>query len=186
MSTCKPAVRLFGILHFLLLSLFVLPEVSTAQQASVDGIWSGTFSQSTNTFDLELTIEQDGSNISGVSRAESDPYYAVMDFVGTVTAMQVTISEISILEENVPSNQRWCIKNLDLTLTGSVLEGTWEDPGCNLGTVRLEKVLPTAVSMNQTGVESMTMKVNLIVSTTIVLFTISSVAIARSRPSVGF
>lgn len=111
------------------------------------GKWTGTLTQPNSTYTFSLDVQQDGQGVKGTSRIEnaSNPAYAgfgVMQFSGTISQGKVHFAETAISQEqHVGSNTRWCLKKGDLTLNGDgSLSGSWNDPGCNAGSVSLKKV----------------------------------------------
>jgi hypothetical protein len=136
--------RRLAVIFFSFLFIFslALPEHIIAQTNNIAGLWRGTLTQPGTSFPFQLTIVQEGTTLRGTSRITNDGSFGVMSFTGTINEQTINIEETEIIEEISPPRSRWCIKSLTLTLdsSGSVLEGDWNDPGCNSGTVRLERV----------------------------------------------
>lgn len=122
------------------------------------GKWTGTLTQPNSTYTFSLDVQQDGQGVKGTSRIEnaSNPAYAgfgVMQFSGTISQGKFHFAETAISQEqHVGSNTRWCLKKGDLTLNGDgSLSGSWNDPGCNAGSVSLKKVAATDCSNPNTS-----------------------------------
>lgn len=128
-------------------SLTYLPTLFTAppEALNVAGIWSGVLTQPGTIFTFELALIQANNQIQGTSRIDDfEGYYAIMDLNGLVVGDEIYLDETEIIETNggVPGWQ-WCLKTMTLNYSQTAgvekLTGTWEDPGCNSGTITLEK-----------------------------------------------
>ena len=113
---------------------------STDPFIPIDGYWGGTLSQPGTTFPFELSLSQSSGSISGTSTIQSGSSYATMELIGFIVGDFVLLQETSIIDSNNSTN--WCIKTIELTTSsngGTQLDGEWNDPGCNSGTVTLQK-----------------------------------------------
>jgi len=117
------------------------PQSLPCPYTNVDGRWSGTLSQPGTDFDFELDLSQCGTRVSGTSNTQSGEYYVKMQLQGTVNGMMFSFSEESPpLESNAAQGTYWCIKSVQLDWLPACperLEGTWQQLGCNSGTVSL-------------------------------------------------
>ncbi|HEY0460247.1 MAG TPA: hypothetical protein VGC97_14000 [Pyrinomonadaceae bacterium] len=115
------------------------------------GKWKGTLYQPDGTlrakFGFAMRLYQKGKTVSGFSRItviDSPQYYGVMRLKGTVKKNRLLFREVKITQENIETDQRWCIKSGNLKLTyikGKLtLKGKWKAPSCPAGTIVLRRV----------------------------------------------
>lgn len=125
----------------------------TPEKCNVTGEWTGFLVQPDRIFSFEVSLSQQGSSIVGTSTIRRiDGYYAIMNLQGSVSDDIVHIEETEIIESTSSSGWRWCLKIMDLSLkeeySALVLEGEWHDPGCNAGTLKLQRSINPSISVN--------------------------------------
>lgn len=110
------------------------------------GTWNGTATQGpggyANTYPFTITIStQTGNSVSGTNRiaVSGTAWYAVMSFTGMLSNNVLTLQESQILEQRTPAGAGWCIKRMQLTLSGNTLSGPWTAPGCPSGTISVSR-----------------------------------------------
>lgn len=154
-QTARTLLLIFSIL-FVAISPLTMAAPSTQVylplvmygQASFNGIWIGTLTQPNKTFNFALDISQTGTTVHGTTTIHDQFYFATMTVQGSLNQEGMTLNEIAIVNSNSASSGiRWCIKRIDLTqkLLGDhvLLEGTWQEPGCNAGYVYLQGPITT-------------------------------------------
>lgn len=103
---------------------------------AVAGTWAGNLTQSTTSFSYTISLNQDNSNILGVSTISSGTKSGTLRLKGFVIGDYVILQETEVLQSN---NQSWCLKTVEMKQTGTKLEGNWSAVGCIPGTVSLQK-----------------------------------------------
>lgn len=109
------------------------PEAPTI---AVNGTWSGNLTQSTTTYSYTISLNQENSNILGLSTISNGTKLGTLRLKGFVVGEYVILQETEVLQTN---NQAWCLKTLEMKQSGTRLEGNWSAVGCNSGTVSLQK-----------------------------------------------
>jgi hypothetical protein len=123
------------------------PSAPLSSASMLDGTWVGTLDQekivnNLSSYSFEIDIHNNGNNVTGTSRIKTNNgYYGVMQFTGTFINGTLQYRETSIVEQKPSPNTYWCLKKGDLILSdsGTKLTGKWSDPGCNAGSVHLQK-----------------------------------------------
>jgi len=134
MTGSKPFLTA-GVAALLCAALFarILPAQAQAEPptaATVAGVWMGTAKdEAGNVQDIQLHLEQRGTEISGTSRRQyfrMTIYFAIMEVRGSIAGGHaVTLEETKIVQKS--SGSGWSlIKAMQLTLSGNTLAGKWE------------------------------------------------------------
>jgi hypothetical protein len=128
---------------------------STAVQAQIStnlsrfrGNWAGIVNDSARTFNYEMSLRRAGGKrfvgTSVITLLNDPSIFGVMTLRGSVINGSLLFKETQITDQNIPPNLRWCYKGGRLKLSssssGTFLRGSWSDPGCNSGEVRLQKL----------------------------------------------
>ena len=90
-------------------------QFSTDDPVPVNGYWSGQLDQPGKTFPIELSLVQNGVNLSGTSTIRYDQYYGIMEVVGFAVGNKIRIEELRIVDQDPEPGFRWCIKYMELT-----------------------------------------------------------------------
>jgi hypothetical protein len=112
------------------------------------GNWAGILTQPGRTFNYEMNLRRAGGKrfvgTSVITFLDDPSIFGVMTLRGSVVNGSLLFKETQITDQNLPPNARWCYKGGRLKLSnssnGTVLRGSWSDPGCNSGEVRLQKL----------------------------------------------
>lgn len=109
---------------------------------SATGNWTGYLLQPGKSFEFDLNLTQSGSVIQGTSTARDGDYFAVWNLSGTSNGNSIVLNEIDIIDDNTRPGWRWCIKEMVLSYSSAfgvpMLNGDWNDPGCNSGQLYLQ------------------------------------------------
>lgn len=119
-----------------------------AQNMDFSGTWTGILTQAagglSDIYEFSLTIQQDkNGNLSGTSkiRISEAGDYGVLSLKGKAEALNVTIYEIKVVEQNIRTEAYWCIKyySLRYDAINESLSGNWgtTSVGCPTGTIEL-------------------------------------------------
>ena len=129
------------------LSLLIFPAISQSQDVS--GFWQGVLYQQNGVpvtyFPFSMILEQNGNNISGTSEIRSSNnsiFFGIMSLTGSFDGVEFEFQETGILDQLTGSTWYWCIKNGDLVYDENTqtLQGPWQSPGCNPGTIELYRL----------------------------------------------
>jgi hypothetical protein len=139
-----------------LIIFFLIIIFNTESQAipvsELEVTWNGILTQQEGgtqpRFNYQITIDQIlGNQVSGTSKIsliDNPSYYGKMYLSGTIDGDRLTLQEGSFIENNPAPNTRWCVKNASLRISGNVMQGVWQAPGCAPGEIYLDKTaLPT-------------------------------------------
>ena len=139
---------------FAILVGFAIPGFS--QKNPLDGFWTGYLTQEEGgyrpKYTFEMTLEQSGTTIRGVSFSRIDTLYAEMKIQGTISGNTLQFHETGLSRFSPLKNMSWCLKSGQLLLSQKgknwVLEGSWqgksEEGACVPGKIYLDKSKPRA------------------------------------------
>jgi len=128
----------------ILLFLFLLPQLSWSQ-TNFTGIWEGliTLKNSTNEFDYQLTLTQNGNQVTGTSLARLKGGDKIGSFkvAGEINSKdQLLLKDIEQIE---PQTETWCFKELTLWRSDNQMSiwvgGYWSSKNCDSGLIRLQQ-----------------------------------------------
>lgn len=139
---------------FALLGGIALPV--SAQNNPFDGFWTGYLTQEEGgyrpKYKFEMTLNQSGTTVRGVSFSRIDTLYAEMKIQGTANGHTLQFHETGLSRFSPLKNLSWCLKSGQLQLSQKgknwVLEGNWqgksEEGACVPGKIYLVKSKPRA------------------------------------------
>jgi S1-C subfamily serine protease len=123
------------------------PTEESPENSPLTGNWTGSLEQelggASATFRIFMKLFQEDTQVSGLSilfLPESSAY-AVMFLVGTLMDDQLEFQETTIVEQELPEQGYWCIKQglLGYDAAKASLSGRWSAPSCAPGTIYLER-----------------------------------------------
>lgn len=139
---------------FLILIFFVNPLIA---QPDVVGKWLGTTTQNEGgyrtSYDFELYLHQNGTEITGRSYVYVEKIYAEMNLKGQIQKDgSIQITETKLLDYKEFEGMEWCIKDMELKLSRFkktwIMEGNWKGQtsfgSCIPGRIFLKKIVPRA------------------------------------------
>jgi len=134
--------------NILILIITLIISISLNGQ-NISGTWQGVLYQGDGTpvnyFRFSMTLNQNGDNINGTSeiiRSNNQNQFAIITLTGSLSDTTFQFQEITIIDEQTDGTFSWCIKNGDLEYDSSQqkLEGNWQAPGCNPGTIEIYRL----------------------------------------------
>lgn len=147
-------------MHFLHLLTFLLligvANPGRTQPHPLTGFWTGYLTQEEGgyrpRYRFEMTLEQSGSTVTGISFSRIDTIFAEMKVKGTISGNTLQFSETGLSRFSPLKNMSWCLKSGQLQLSQKgkhwVLEGSWHgksaEGACVPGKIYLVKSTPRA------------------------------------------